>query len=344
MFSTVMIVLLILAAIGALVVSFKLPREQHGHQSPYRAIARAASGGLAVLALVLFGFSVTYTQDVGEAKVIKSFTGEIKDVDTTAGIGTKAPWDSAIDFDVRNQVVVFTPEETNNGGPIVAQDKDQNTATIDAAVTYDIVPSETDTLYADYGPQENLNQALVVNKARSVLRNSPGVYTTNELRSNRGALAETMKLELEEVLDDYGITVVAVDLRNISYPPEIEQSFLQIQTKRAEAEAARAELDQANIRAETTRVEAQAAADADQIVRCGATTAQVEEMVNGVMTKVTRTTPLQGAECQNRLNEQVLASKYIDMLTEAAAKGNTFYVVPPDGNQIMQLPAPAPRQ
>lgn len=46
------------------------------------------------------------------------------------------------------------------------------------------------------------------------------------------------------------------------------------------------------------------------------------------------------AQCQNRLNEQVLTSKYIDMPKKAAAKGNTVYVVPPHQSSLIQLPAP----
>jgi hypothetical protein len=82
----------------------------------------------------------------------------------------------------------------------------------------------------------------------------------------------------------------------------------------AKSNAALEDLNTARIDAEKVRVDAQAQSDADQIARCGATSAQVERVVNGQKVQETRVTPVPADKCQNRLNEQVLTSKYIDML------------------------------
>jgi len=68
----------------------------------------------------------------------------------------------------------------------------------------------------------------------------------------------------------------------------------------------------------------------------------VKEMIAGKEVNSVKVVPVPPAQCQNRLNEQVLTSKYIDMLKEVAAKGNTVYVVPPTQSSLIQLPAPAP--
>jgi hypothetical protein len=61
--------------------------------------------------------------------------------------------------------------------------------------------------------------------------------------------------------------------------------------------------------------------------------------VNGQKVQETLVTPVPASKCQNRLNEEVLTSKYIDMLKEAGANGNTVYVVPQNSSNLLQLPA-----
>lgn len=109
---------------------------------------------------------------------------------------------------------------------------------------------------------------------------------------------------------------------------------------RSRVESARAELESAKINAEKVKTEAQAQSDSDQIIRCGAMSTTIREMIAGAEVNSVKVAPVPPAQCQNRLNEQVLTSKYVDMLKEAAAKGNTVYVVPPNQSSPIQLPAP----
>lgn len=114
---------------------------------------------------------------------------------------------------------------------------------------------------------------------------------------------------------------------------------------RQRVETSRNELDAARIAAETTKVEAQAQADADQIIRCGAVTEQVTEVVAGQEVTSTKVVPLTGAECEERLNQQVLTSKYLDALKELGATGNMIVVIPNDpaggtNGPIINLPTP----
>jgi O-antigen ligase len=66
--------------------------------------------GIAILLLIP---AAAYTQDPGQANVIRSFSGKVSGVDTSAGLGFKAPWDSTIPFDIRNQRLEM---HTNKGG------------------------------------------------------------------------------------------------------------------------------------------------------------------------------------------------------------------------------------
>ena len=90
-----------------------------------------------------------------------------------------------------------------------------------------------------------------------------------------------------------------------------------MQSSLANAEAAKADLQTALAKAEITKTEAQATSDADQIIRCGATSTQVNEVINGKDVTAVKVVPVPSDRCQNRLNEQVLMSKYIDMLRGA---------------------------
>jgi hypothetical protein len=67
----------------------------------------------------------------------------------------------------------------------------------------------------------------------------------------------------------------------------------------------------------------------------------VKEIVAGKEVSSIKVVPVSSANCQNRLNEQVLTAKYIAMLEKAAAGGNAIYVLPQDGaTSLIQLPAP----
>ena len=95
-------------------------------------IALVAGGILTLLAIVTGVISMTYSQDQGEANVVKSISGEVSSIDVDPGFGLKAPWDKLITFDVRNQQAVYKGDgnataegEQVNGPEITIQDKDK---------------------------------------------------------------------------------------------------------------------------------------------------------------------------------------------------------------------------
>lgn len=293
-------------------------------------------------AVMLFG-SFLYTQDVGEAVVIRTPGGTIGGVDTTPGFSFKAPWNDAVRFDVRNQIITMAGEGGASDGPAInAQTSDNATAAIDITIRYSIVPSEVGQIYQQYRTQASLVDRALDVDVRSIVRDIPVKYTAGELRQKRTDVAADMAKALQDRWSKLGVTVDSVDLRDIRYSQEIESSLAAVQTARSRVESARAELESAKINAEKVKTEAQAQSDSDQIIRCGATSSTVKEIIAGKEVTTVKVVPVPPAQCQNRLNEQVLTNKYIDMLKEAAARGNTIYVVPPSQNSILQFPAPTP--
>src|SRR5690349_7277131 len=67
------------------------------------------AGGIAavVVGLLVGIWSMVYTQGAGEAKVLVSFTGEVKGSDTTEGMDWHAPFDTLVDYDIRNKQAAF---------------------------------------------------------------------------------------------------------------------------------------------------------------------------------------------------------------------------------------------
>ncbi|MDO4773708.1 MAG: prohibitin family protein [Candidatus Saccharibacteria bacterium] len=339
-----------LIAIVALIASI-IPSTK-GSEDVSRGATLTMSAVAAVITAALLGFGSAYTQDPGQAMVIRSFTGEVIGKDTTPGLNFTAPWNSIIEFDVRNQVVSYTNDEEDRDGngiadrtgpAITAQDKDGATATIDVVVRYSVDPERVIDIYNQYKSQENFVSKLVQNDVRSVVRNVPLKYATSSFRLHREQAATEMQQALTERWKEDGIVVDSVDLRDIRYPESIEQSLQRVQEATNNANKAKADLETAKVEAEKTRVEAQAQADYDQIVRCGASVVTEKATINGQETNITKVVPNVGDACQNRLNDQVLMNKYIDALKEMADKGN-IVVVPEGFGGILNLPGRQPQQ
>lgn len=328
MIATIIMTICLIAAIAAGIMYKKArANKQLTHGSAEQAIPLAVAVASLVAIVITAAFSVIYRQDVGEAKVIRSLSGEVVGKDTTAGFGAKLPWHTAIDFDVRNQVVTYAGDGTNPD--INAQDKDGATATVDVVVCYSIDPEYVINIYNQYQSQANFTSRLIQNDVRSVVRNIPLKYSTSSFRLHREQAATEMQQALSERWKDEGIVVDSVDLRDIRYPANIEESLQRVQEATNNANKAKADLETAKVEAEKTRVEAQAQADYDQIVRCGSSVITEKTTINGQETDITKVVPNVGDACQNRLNDQVLMNKYIDALKEMADKGNI--VVVPEG-------------
>ena len=343
MFVTFLMVLaVILIIVGAVLAlrrkSATIDGETFGTQLP----GRITLGVGVVMLMVMSYIGLTFSQDPGQARVLRSFTGNVDpNPVTSSGMHFKAPWITTIEYDVRNQVVSYVGDGKDQTGPaITAQDQNGATATIDIVVRYSIDPTKVVDIYKGYQTQDNFVARLIQNDVRSVVRDIPLKYTTTTFRLNRQQAALEMQKALSERWKDQGINVEAVDLRNIIYPENIEKSLQAVQEATNNANKALADLQTAKVEAEKTRVEAQAQSDYDQIVRCGAKTIAYEETINGQKTTGTKVIPLLGDECQNKLNEQVLTNKYIDALKELASKPGNVIIT--DGKTVPMVNIPAP--
>jgi regulator of protease activity HflC (stomatin/prohibitin superfamily) len=294
---------------------------------------------------VIFGlFGCFYKLSAGQAAVVTSFTGKIDGTSSTTGAHFKAPWEKVTKYDLKNQIVTFA---ANGQGKnlddiaITAQTSDNASAKIDISVRYSLDPNKIRSIFTNFHSEDALRQRAIMVAIRSVSRDAPATFPAASLRQNRPKLTADITKELSTKLETFGVIVDSVDIRGITFDDTIENSLSAVQQALAAVQTARAQLSTAQIQAEVTKTDAQAQSDSDQIIRCGATSELTTKTVNGQDVSDIKVTPIPQDKCQNRLNEQVLTSKYIDMLKLAAQKGDTIYVVPPGSSNLLNLPAPA---
>lgn len=224
---------------------------------------RVAALVLAVVAVLAgVGVGSVYAQDPGEAKAIRSISGELVRVDTEEGFGTTAPWNKVIDFDLKNQQIQYSDQIPESDGPdITTTDKDGVAADYDVVVTYSINndPDSISDIYRSYQTQEALEDRLIKNEVRSTVRQIPNTYSTLEVLSKRGEIETDIQAALQESFADDGITVDAVALQDIIYPDDVKGRL-------AEAQNAKTDLETARTNAEKRKVEANAEAEANRTI------------------------------------------------------------------------------
>jgi len=264
-----------------------------------RRIALTATGALAGLAVLFAGIGSVYLQDVGEAKVLRSFTGEIVGESTTEGAHLKAPWVKAVGWDVRDNVVEYAGEgETNYSGGsatgprITVQDGDNVDANLDLTVRYSIDGDKVEELYARFSTQQDLVTKLVEPTIRSAMREIPAQYGSKALLNERADVQTKVREALVAEWAEAGIIVEDVDIQEIVQPDNVKAAFAAAQEARTAVETEKANLDKAKIEAEKNAVATEA------------------------------------------LTPEILTDRYI----AALSKASTIYVVPEGSTPMLNLP------
>lgn len=345
MFATIWLIVVIALAISAW-IGFRITSKRKSPEKPsLPAWSRWIFLGFAIViscaAVLTVINSLTYRLDPGESAVIKSWTGQVNEqavYSENGGIHAKAPWDEVTAFNVRNQQIVFQPQGGNDVN-ITASTKDNASVYIDATLTYNQDPQSVVGIYKMYHTEAELRTQLI-RDARGALQNAPTKFVTMEIKQSRPQLEQAFTADLREKLEKkYNIELTSVSIRNMWFTDEVQKSLDAVQQRNAEVEQARAQLNTAMIKAEVTKTDAQAQADADQIMRCGATSEAITEMVNGKETKSIKVIPLPNEKCQNRLNEQILTKTYIEALKEIASKSGNVIITDGKTLPMVQLPA-----
>lgn len=240
----------------------------------YHRTHRLAVAAIPVLiAGVVLAASCLYTQDVGEVVVLRSWGGAIAGHSEDAGFHLKAPWQTSIRYDVRNNLISLYRDSdyTADGGSaegktVTVNDKSGASADVDLQVIYSLKPSAAEDLYRDYGRQDTFTRDYLVNDLRSVAREQAGSYDTLTMLTDRSKYTDGMRRALTDRWGGLGVTVEQVSVQDVRYPDAITGAYNDAQAAEVARRKAENEQETARVEAETRKIKAQGEADANAVL------------------------------------------------------------------------------
>lgn len=267
----------------------------------------AAAAPLVAVGALVIGLQCVYAQDIGEAVVLRNLGGSVAGHTEEAGFHLKAPWQDCIVYDIRNNVITFTKDGSDDymggsatGSHVTVNDASGVSADMDIQVNYSLDPSKAVDIYRDYGTQENFVKSIAAIDARSVPREMAGQFDTITMLTDRGKFTQAVQEALADKWERYGLTIEQVSVQEIRYPEEVASKYAEAQQALIDKEKAQNEQETAKVEAETKKIEAQGEADA-----------------NAILTQ--------------SLTPEVLQEQYISALAQAAKNGGLIVV--PEGSQ-----------
>lgn len=271
----------------------------------------------ALIAVGCLAAGSVYTQSVGQASVLINAGGTIAGQNTEPGFGIKAPWQSLSRWDLFSQSVTYagsyssTPDYT--GGQVSGQSVTTSVlggaqADFDLSVVYSLDGNFVEELFRDYRSQERFTKQVIEPGILAVVRDVPSAYSPVKFRGEKRGEAQDLMLErLNDRLNKYGVSVTVVNLQNISFTAEVEESIKAVEVAQQEQAKAEANLRATEISAQAQVVEAEAKAKA------AIAEAEGQAKANDILNK--------------SLTEKVLQKQWIDAIRES---GGTIVV--PDGS------------
>ena len=184
---------------------------------------------------------------------------------------------------------------------------------MDIQINYSLNPKVAVTLYADYGTQETFTKNVAAIDCRSIPREVCGQFTTIQMLTSRGDIANAIQEALVEKWEKYGLIVEDVSVQEIKYSKAITQSYADAQAAEIAKQKALNKQETAKVNAETKKIEAEVNAETKRI------NAEAEANANTII--------------NNSLTENVIRQNYIDALREIGKNGNL--VVVPEGSTPM---------
>lgn len=228
------------------------------------------------LAAVVFVLSLLYTQSVGQASVVINLGGTVASQNSEPGFAMKAPWQKLSRWDLFSQSVNYAGTEDKSptfeggrvhGSSVTAPVKGGAQADFDLSIVYSLDGEVVEELFRQYRTQERFTEQVVSQKILSVVRSVPTKYSPVEFRGEkRGEAQETMHQRLNDELNEYGIKVTVVNLQNVSFTADVEESIKAVEVAQQEMAKAEANLRAKEISARTQVVEAEAQAEANKIL------------------------------------------------------------------------------
>ena len=260
-----------------------------------------------IVLIVLLGLFCVYAQDVGEVCILRNWGGQLAGTTEEAGFHLKAPWQTVIRYDIRNNIVNLYrnldydyDNGSATGAEVTVYDKSGAQANVDVQVIYSLDADAAIDLYTDYQKQENFVQIVAVNNVRDAARNCSGKFTTLEMLTNRENYAKAIFDKLAPEWSDIGLHVTEVNVQDIRYSNEIVEAYNAAQKTETSKQNAINEQEAEKVKIETQILKAQGEAEANRIR-------------------------------SESLTPEILQQEYI----EALKNGKVIYVVPEGGSTVV---------
>lgn len=215
-----------------------------------------------VVLVILVGKSVV-TIDSGHAGVLYKLNGGV-DPNSGAlgeGINFVAPWNSVIDYEIRQQEI---PEKmtvlSSNGLDIQ----------LDASVLYQPDLNNLSRLHKEKG--QNYLKRVLLPAIRSAARSVVGRYTPEQLYSTkRDAIQQEIFEETKKIVESQYIQINDILIKDVTLPPTIKDAIERKLKQEQESLEYEFRLVSAQKEAERQRIEAQGKADANRILSASLT-------------------------------------------------------------------------
>lgn len=197
-------------------------------------------------------FSLFTSVPTGYTGILTTF-GKVNDTTLEAGINVKAPWQSVVLMDNREQTKDFE---------VLAFSSDIQEVKVSGTISYSIDKTTAMKLYRDVG--KDYYQTLVTPRLNEAVKVMISEYSAEDLITNRGQLSTKMLTSINNSTSTYGLNII-----NISIDVDFADAFTDaVEAKQVATQVlqkAQTEQEQetmvAQQQAERQKIEAQAKAD-----------------------------------------------------------------------------------
>ncbi len=329
--ATLLSALATMAWVAALVViGLAIVRAARGQQF------KAAGGiviGMIVLALVLTTVSagLIFIQPTDRGVVITVAEGGVRPEALQPGLNWVIPFlENVVTYPISRQTYTMSiaPEEGMIRGDdsVEARTSDGQVVRVDASVIFSIDPSQTVEQHIKWNGFYIDN--LIRPVSRGLIRDAVSQFAIEEVYSTeRFALAEMIRIEMEQSLEEGGLMLHEFVLRNIAFSEEYADSVEQKQIAEQLAQQAAFVVEQREQEAEQARKVAQGQADAAVIEAEGRALARVIEAEAEKEALDLIASALRG-------NPDLLTFEYIQKLSP----GIQVMLIPSDNPFLLPLP------
>lgn len=218
--------------------------------SGFRGVPLAVTSVLLLIALAFSCLTTVSARSVGIGTAFGKYTRTLDN-----GLQAKAPWESVEEFSTQVQFLDLDSTDGSDNKVAVAY-KGGGDGWTSLTVRWRIEEKKAQFLWAKYKTFDQVTNQLVASSAKDSVNAVLGRYAPNEARdgSNRKKIAQEIKTDLEGDLDDDGVFIDSVSVKNVQLSEKTQASIEAIVQANANIERARSEQERARIDAETAKI------------------------------------------------------------------------------------------